>query len=197
MGKVVVLDFGHGGVINGEYQTSGKRSPKWSKGILFEGMFNRWVGYRVIEQLDRKEIPYYCISPEHTDTSLQTRSDRANKIYQDNPNTWLFSLHANAGGGKGIEGFTTVGITSSDILGETVLKNLETDGVNVLRTDMSDGDRDKESNFWMLRKPFMPAFLLECGFMDQQADYNNLWSQEYLEKLVNSIVRSIEEIYKA
>ncbi|MBK8079429.1 MAG: hypothetical protein IPK25_03525 [Saprospiraceae bacterium] len=57
MGRTVILDNGHGGVINGIYQTSGKRSPNWNQGILYEGMFNRWVVNRVIEALDRKKNP--------------------------------------------------------------------------------------------------------------------------------------------
>ncbi|MCG9704983.1 hypothetical protein [Photobacterium damselae] len=37
-----ILDAGHGGIINGQYQTAGKRSPIWSDGSqLFEGEFKR------------------------------------------------------------------------------------------------------------------------------------------------------------
>lgn len=196
MSQIVILDNGHGGVINNKYQTSGKRSPNWSKGVLYEGMFNRWVVNRIIEKLDRLKIPYYHISPELTDVSLKARSDRANKIMRSDKNTYLLSIHANAGGGKGIEGFTTVGVTGSDKIAEKFLSNLEEDVDTDFRFDLSDGDRDKESNFWMLRKPVGKAFLLECGFMDNQKDYFNLWNEEYLNKLVDSCVRSIKELYE-
>lgn len=196
MSKTVILDNGHGGVINNVYQTAGKRSPKWSKGVLFEGMFNRWVVNRIIEQLDRKQIPYYHICPEIKDTTLEARKNRANKIYAANKNTYILSIHANAGGGKGIEGFTTIGSTKADTIGEVFLKNLESDLVGQkMRFDYSDGDKDKESNFYILRKPIAPAFLLECGFMDHETDYNNLWDEEYLMTLVNSLLKSIEVIY--
>ncbi|MBK7701189.1 MAG: hypothetical protein IPJ39_21920 [Saprospiraceae bacterium] len=49
--------------------------------MLFEGMFNRWVVNRIIEKLDRKKIPYYHISPEFTDTTLETRTNRANHVF--------------------------------------------------------------------------------------------------------------------
>ena len=198
MGKTVVLDNGHGGVINGVYQTAGKRSPKWSKGVLFEGMFNRWVVNRVIEKLDRLNLPYYHISPELTDTSLSTRVNRANAIHSKNKNAWVLSIHANAGGGIGVEGFTTVGVTGSDTLGEVVLTNLEKDLVGQkMRFDRSDGDRDKEVNYYILKKPRASAFLLECGFMDNKSDYNNLWDEKYLEVLVDSLVKSIKQIYES
>jgi N-acetylmuramoyl-L-alanine amidase len=197
MSKTVVLDNGHGGMINGVYQTAGKRSPKYSRGVLYEGMFNRWVVNRIKEQLDRLSIPYYNISPEDKDVSLSSRVSRADAIYNENRDTWLLSIHANGGGGKGIEGFTSVGETGSDAIAEIVLGNLERDLKNQsMRFDMSDGDKDKESNFYILRNPAMPAFLLECGFMDNEADYTNLWDKCYMELLVNSIVRSIKEIYE-
>lgn len=196
MRKTVILDNGHGGVINGIYQTAGKRSPKWSRGVLYEGMFNRWVVNRIIEKLDRIDIPYYHISPELEDVSLNARTNRANVIYSQNPNTWILSIHANAGGGFGVEGFTTVGYTSSDALGQVVLENLKNDLVGQkMRFDESDGDHDKEANYYILRKPYAPAFLLECGFMDTLADYNNLWDENYLSTLVDSLVKSIANIY--
>lgn len=196
MGLIPILDSGHGGMINGVYQTAGKRSPKWSRGTLFEGMFNKWVVNRVIEKLDRKMIPYFVLNPEYTDITLRTRSDRANRIMKEITNTFVLSIHANAGGGSGIEGFTTYGVTESDRIAEVFLENLENDLDNTnFRLDYSDGDRDKESNFWMLRKPIGPAFLLECGFMDNEADYQNLWDIDYLDKLTDSIVCSIEQLY--
>ena len=48
MNLIPIIDTGHGAMINGKYQTPGKRSPKWSKGVLYEGMFNKWVGNRII-----------------------------------------------------------------------------------------------------------------------------------------------------
>ncbi len=194
--NIVILDAGHGGVIGGSYQTSGKRSPAWSKGTLYEGMFNRWVVNRIIEKLDRLCIPYYHISPEFTDISLETRTNRANIIMKDNPKAYILSVHANAGGGKGVEGYTTEGITGSDEIAEKFLKNLEQDLKTNFRFDLSDGDRDKESNFWVLRKPIGRAFLLEAGFMDNEKDYANLWDEKYLECLVDSCVRTIKEIYE-
>lgn len=196
MSYKVILDNGHGGVIAGKYQTPGKRSPKWSSGVLYEGMFNRWVVNRIIEKLDRKNIPYYHISPELSDISLSTRVNRANKIFKEDPKTYILSIHANAGGGKGIEGFTSLGNTFSDYLSEKFLSNLEKDiFTQKMRFDYSDGDKDKEKNFYILSKTYCPAFLLEAGFMDNQKDYFNLWSEEYLEKLVCSCVCTIEELY--
>lgn len=196
--KIPILDNGHGGVINGKYQTAGKRSPKWSRGVLNEGMFNRWVVNRIIEQLDRKGIPYFHVSPELNDVSLGTRVKRANAIFAKNKNTYFLSIHANAGGGVGVEGFTSVGRTKSDPIGEVFLSNIEKDLHDQrMRFDEKDGDRDKERNYFVLAKTACPAFLLEAGFMDSKKDYANLWSEQYLQRVVDSCVKSIEQLYNS
>ena len=144
MRRTVILDNGHGGMINNEYKTAGKRSPDWSQGILYEGMFNRWVVNRIIERLDRLRIPYYHVSPEFSDVTLETRCNRANRIYENDRDVWLLSVHANAGGGTGIEAFTTVEPASADGLAEIVLSNLETDMFDTRRRfDLSDGDMER------------------------------------------------------
>jgi len=194
---VPILDNGHGGMINNIYQTPGKRSPKWSRGVLFEGMFNRWVINRIIEKLNRLDIPYYHVSPELEDVSLVVRMNRANKIYGKDRSTYLFSAHANAGGGVGVEGFTTKGTTKSDAIAEMFLANIELRMTEQkMRFDYSDGDRDKESNFYVLRKFIGRAFLLECGFMDSSKDYANLWDENYLSLIVDAIVEVMEKLYK-
>lgn len=196
MSRTVILDNGHGGVINGIYQTPGKRSPNWEQGILYEGMFNRWVVNRIIEKLDRLKIPYYHISPENTDVSLEARVNRANRIYDADRNVWILSVHANAGGGTGIEGFTTLGNTVSDEIGDLILENLEHDLPDVrMRFDWTDGGRDKEKDFVILKKPKAPSCLIECGFMDNRSDYALLWNESYLNTIVRSLVKSIKQIY--
>lgn len=195
---IPIFDNGHGGMINGEYQTPGKRSPEWEKGILFEGMFNRWVVNRLIEKMDREGLAYYHASPEIFDVGLNGRTMRANHIHAVNKKTYFLSIHANGGGGKGIECFTSPGTTKSDIIAELMLKNLEDDmeGVQVMRYDLTDGDRDKEAKFKVLTGTMCPSVLLECGFMDNKEDYLKLWDEVYLERLVDSIFRTIKQLYK-
>ena len=109
----ILLDNGHGSIIDSQYQTSGKRSPIWSDGSqLFEGEFNRAIVNRIVEALTALEIPYVNIAPEYRDVSLKTRMNRANKYSARN--SFYLSIHSNAGGGKGSEIFTSPGKTKSD-----------------------------------------------------------------------------------
>jgi len=185
---IPILDNGHGGVINGVYTTKGKRSPQWEKGTLYEGVFNRWVVNRIIENLSRDNIPFYHASPELSDVSLFERVSRANKIYQTNPKVYLLSIHANAGGGTGIEGFTSKGITYSDNLCLKFLNNLSQ---QIPEMKMRG---NKEADFYVLSKTACPALLLELGFMDNKQDYELLWSKNYIEKVALSISNTIKQL---
>lgn len=197
-GLVPILDAGHGGLIRGRYQTKGKRSPNWRFGTLYEGAFNRWVVNLLMRELDYAGVPYYHISPELRDVKLSTRVSRANAIADLDGDAYLLSIHANAGGGTGLEGFTYYGQTRSDEIAEDFLLNLseefEPQGWK-LRADTIDGDLDKESNFYILKHTKCPAFLLECGFMDFDWDYTQLWSQEYQQALACNLASTIIKIY--
>src|SRR5690349_18753269 len=110
---LVLLDNGHGGLINGTYQTPGKRSPLWpDSSQLYEGEFNRAIVNGIIQELTFRHIPYVNIAPEYTDTPLTTRVKRAN-LYASQE-CFYISVHANAGGGTGAEIYTTPGASQSD-----------------------------------------------------------------------------------
>ena len=81
-GYVWILDNGHGGIIDGIYQTAGKRSPKWEDGTqLFEGEFNRAVVKRIIELCKVEGIECINLVDTEKDLSLRWRTDEANDIF--------------------------------------------------------------------------------------------------------------------
>ncbi len=167
---IVLLDNGHGGLVNGSYQTPGKRSPVWNDGSqLYEGEFNRAIVNGIIEQLTALRIPYVNLAPEYRDVRLETRVNRANKYPARN--SFYLSVHANAGGGHGSEIFTSPGDTKSDAIATIFGKAYQKQFPNrKLRTDFTDGDLDKERRFYVLTKTRMPAILTENFFMDNEEE---------------------------
>ncbi len=193
---IVLLDNGHGGLINGTYQTPGKRKDWGDKGIIYEGEFNRAIVNGIIEALTVLEIPYVNIAPEYRDVRLETRVKRANR-YPASQSFYL-SIHSNAGGGRGSEFFTSPGNTKSDrmatILGQMYKKEFPD---RILRTDFSDGDLDKERRFFVLSKTKMPAVLTENFFMDNFDEFQNiLMTPEGRRKIINFHVQAILAIKK-
>lgn len=172
MNRHWMLDNGHGGVKKRKYQTQGKRSPQWTDGpILYEGEFNRSIVARLVELLTAANIGYTMICPEQEDITLGERVRRANAIYKEDRTAILVSVHANAGGGRGYEIFTSPGETRSDAIATIFFE--ETAKVfpsRKMRQDTSDGDPDKEAEFYILTKTNCPAVLTENFFMDNERE---------------------------
>lgn len=195
---IVLLDNGHGSLINGEYVTPGKRKDWADDGIIYEGEFNRAIVNGLIEKLTFLQIPYVNIAPEYRDVTLYTRVNRANKYPS---NSFYLSIHSNAGGGHGCEFFTSPGVTQSDaiatIFGEEYKKEFPN---RRLRTDFSDGDLDKERRFYVLTKTKMPAVLTENFFMDNPEEFKNILNtksgrQQIIKYHLNAILRIKTEIF--
>ena len=196
---LVLLDNGHGGLINGVYQTAGKRKNWQDQGIIYEGEFTRAIVNGIIEQLTYYKIPYVNIAPEYWDVRLETRVKRANN-YPANQCFYL-SVHSNAGGGHGSEFFTSPGNTKSDIIatlfGEEYKKAFPD---KHLRTDFSDGDLDKERRFYVLTQTKMPAVLTENFFMDNFEEFNNILNtstgrKKIIDFHVSAIIRAKVEVF--
>ena len=193
--KVLLLN-GHGGIIDGVYQTPGKRSPKWDDGRqLFEGEFNREIVKRIIKLLNEKNIEYVNIVPEDEHISLQTRVSRVNKEYVNDKKCIMLSIHANAGGGTGFEVFTSPGETKSDKQATIYYNEFKKEFPELRgRKDMCDGDPDKEANYYVLVHTYCPAVLVECAFMDTlnpdcEMLMNDSDRDRFAEALVNAIIK--------
>ena len=198
---LVLLDNGHGGLINANPQTAARRSHKLPNGArLFEGEFNRAIVNGIIQELTFLNIPYVNICPEIRDVTLQTRVKRAN-AYRRVKNVFFISIHSNAGGGRGSEFFTSVGRTKSDPIANIFAQEFVSKFPDRrLRTDLSDGMLGKEKNFYVLRKTAMPAVLTENFFFDNKEEVESiLMTREGRQKIidfhVNAIVRVKEEIF--
>ena len=193
MKPIVLLDNGHG------KETAGKRSPVWSDGSqLFEWEFNRDIVRRISEKLEADGIPYRILVPEETDISLTERARRANEIAKENNGkAYVLSIHANAGGGTGWEVYTSPGQTPSDAIAtvffEEAGREFVPDGWR-MRSDYSDGDPDKENQFYILKHTVCPAVLSENFFMDTEKDCRFIMSEDGRERIANMHVAAIKRV---
>lgn len=137
-------------------------------------------------------------------------------------NCLYVSIHVNAAGadGKwhsagGFSVYTSPGQTKSDLLAQHIYTQAEihlTDYAKWMetgkklgcydkyqkpfRTDISDGDKDMEANFYILTKTMCPAVLVECMFQDNKSDVEYLLSpvgRHAVERtLVEGILKYVE-----
>jgi len=186
-----LLDNGHGGIINGEYQTAGKRSPIYDGKQIFEGVYNREIVQMVYKYLKGNNIDSTILVPEQEDVSLKERVVRTNKIYKEKSNTILVSFHLNAGGGTGFEVYTSKGETFSDKIATMFINYWEQNTNFKIRKDYSDDDPDKEADFYILKYTYCPAILVESLFMDNKNDFDYLISEEGKRKIAENHINSI------
>ena len=190
----IFIDNGHG------LMTAGKRSPD---GQFREAFYNREIAKRVVADLVDRGYDAELLVPEDDDISLEERVRRVNTacFLLGKANVILVSVHVNAAGNgskwmnaTGWSVYTCKGRTASDKLAEclcaSAIKNFPG---RRIRTDMSDGDKDWEENFYILRKSLCPAVLTENFFMDSHSDLEYLLSRTGKQAIVDTHVEAITE----
>ena len=189
---IILLDNGHG------FDTPGKCSPD---GFFREYAYNRYLAFRIREQLSALGLDARLLVPEREDISLPERCRRVNKICErfGSNQVILVSIHVNAAGNgqhwmeaRGWSCFTSIGETRADSLAtclyEAAMAQLP--GHNI-RKDYTDGDPDIEKNFYILRHTRCPAVLTENLFMDNRDDVAFFESADGSQAIVNLHVEGI------
>jgi len=202
-----ILDNGHGGIIDGVYQTAGKRSPVWPDGqVLYEGEFNRSIVNRLVKMCAEAGIECVNLVDTQEDVSLSARTSKANDIYRkraDKGGKCIYvSIHANGFNEESANGwscYTSIGETKSDKIATVLYEKAEAEfpDEKMRKDTYSDGDVDKEANFWVLAQTVMPAILSENFFMtkyDNCHDY--LLSEEGRDRIAKIHFEMIQQIEK-
>lgn len=183
----ILIDNGHGN------DTAGKRSP-WSSDKVkpeldfYEYKWNREIAVPVVNELRARGYDAEILVPEINDISLKERVARVNAVCKDlgAKNVLLVSIHSNAGtevgkwsDAKGWEAYSTPGITKSDAFAECLYAEAEKNFKGrKIRKDMSDGDSDKEANFYIIKYSNCPAVLTENFFYTNIDDTKYILSEE-------------------
>lgn len=192
----IVVDYGHGGVIDGQYQTAGKQYTftDYSEYWVGEGVVNRKsavyliryaleAGVRVWDAVAQKEwlvAPKTWMDLEQQDTPLSTRVAFANG--GERRKAVYLSLHSNAIGdssvgsslsARGVSFYTSIGQTGSDAIATSLYSSflgIVSPSIPIRSGDWSDGDIDQEANFYVLRNTASAAILGEVGFFTNITD---------------------------
>lgn len=193
---IVIIDAGHGN------NTPGKRSPKWKgEDILYEWIFNRRVANILRDMLQARGVKTAFTHYNQIERKLSDRVFIANQYYKENPDSFLISIHANAGGGTGWECFTSPGLTHSDEIASYFCFEAGKKWGDewAMRFDDSDGDHDKEERFYILTQTKCPAVLTENFFMDTYKDFKYISSDrgvaEVAEVHFNAIMNYLNDKY--
>ena len=189
-----IFDNGHGGIIDGVYQTAGKRSPLWADGeILYEGEFNRGIVNRLVKLCN--DIGIECVNLVDTqkDVPLSDRTTSANNIANatDKPCIYV-SIHANGFSDETANGwsvYTSEGKTKSDEIAKILLNKATAEFPGEYMRGV------KESNFYVLRNTSMPAILSENFFMTNSDNcHKYLLTESGRDRIAKIHLQMIEQI---
>jgi N-acetylmuramoyl-L-alanine amidase len=178
----LLVDPGHGGKDSGAVSSDGETLEK---DVVWD------ISNRVMVLLGMK-ADFIAMSREEDDfVNLSERAAIANRTNCD-----LLSIHANAGGGHGMEVFSSPGITDSDRWATDVLSGMaDACPGQPLRVDFSDGDSDKEAKFTVLTRTKGSAILVEVGFMDSEKGIAFLRGEKNRQRLAEGIAAGTLKFY--
>lgn len=192
---LVVIDAGHGGIVNGEYDTAPNKMFDHGDFVFYEGVFNRQIAIKFAKKLKDNGISHAFTTNSNYDISLPVRVSRANNINRLHRGKYVYfvSIHGNAAGTRkanGVEAFTSPGVTDSDYIADAYLNDLNDLGWRMRYGRDEYLERDKESRFYVLVNTICPAILLELGFFTNKEQAKNMMKPDVQDKIVNLMYKS-------
>ena len=197
-----IIGAGHGGIIDGVYQTAGKRSPQKVKSIdsvLYEGVNNRDNARRLVQAIEQVGGNAVNLIDSEKDIKLNERSRRVNELSRKQDCIYL-DLHSD-GFGNGREwhsanGFTIFHYRMASFTSVRVAKNISSN----LETRLSGKMRNrgvKSANFHALRTTNCPAVLLELGFHTNEKEAEYILTDDFKDRAIRGIVDGLIDFEKA
>ncbi|MEG2251325.1 MAG: N-acetylmuramoyl-L-alanine amidase, partial [Bacilli bacterium] len=173
----VFIDPGHGGYDDGAAGNG-----------LLEDELNLQISLKVQKKLEAKGIQVKMSRTSDEYLSLGERTDMANKYGAD----VFVSNHINSfekESANGIETYYHKDKSSHKPLSDNIQSN-------AIKETGAANRGVKNANFAVLRESTMTSSLVEAGFISNKAEASKLKTDEYQDKLANSIVDGIEKYLK-
>lgn len=187
LGKIIVLDAGHGGTDSGA-----------KNGKIVEKELNLLLVKKLEKELISRGATVYLTREEDNDLSARTserkRSDlynRAKYINTIKPNMYI-SIHLNAttsSSWKGLQVFYNKNSEENKVIAETITNNLK-NNINNIR------EVKEENKYYMYKYIKYPGVLIEAGFISNPDENYLLRQEEYQNKLIILIADAIEKYYQ-
>lgn len=181
VGKVIVLDAGHGGKDRGT-----------SVNGVYESDINLSIVFKLKKELNKHGVDVILIRDGDYDlsspnVSRRKKSDFDNRISLINGSKadLYLSIHMNYLNDSryyGAQVFYTGG--NEDLAAD-------------IQTNLNSPMKEKKlsNSIYMYKKLVIPGVLIECGFLSNDRERNLLQNDEYQDKLVKSIVKGLIKYY--
>ena len=191
MNKLACIDYGHGGYDSGALGINGTQEKNINMSVGFKvANYLKSAGIDVCFTRDSDKVPWLS----NLSQDLAKRMQIANNY---NPDIFV-SIHCNSfsANSKGFEIFTTPGQNNSDILATKIHSRVKYIFPDLIyREDISDGDVDKEANFYVIKYAKCPATLIEMLFISNPEEEKMLNNPEFQDKMAFAIAQGIGDYF--
>ena len=187
IGKVIVLDAGHGGKDDGAVNSK-----------IIERELNLILVKKLEKELVSQGAIVYLTREDENDLSTTTvnrkRSDlynRAKYIDKISPDMYI-SIHLNSSSSpswRGLQIFYNSKNEKNKLIAETITNHLKEKMSNIREIK-------KDNTYYMYKHISSPGILIEAGFISNPSDNYLLRNEEYQDKLIISISEGIEKYFK-
>ena len=187
IGKVIVLDAGHGGKDDGAVNSK-----------IIERDLNLELVKKLEKELVSQGATVYLTREDENDLSTTTVNRKRNDLYNRakyidkiSPDMYI-SLHLNSSPSpswRGLQIFYTSKNEKNKLIAETITNHLKEKMSNIREIK-------KDNTYYMYKHISSPGILIEAGFISNPSDNYLLRNEEYQDKLIISISEGIEKYFK-
>lgn len=190
----IIIDAGHGGLDGGAVGINNVVEKEINLGISLKlADLLRLNGFDVIlTRSDDNSIH----DPEESSPTRQKRSDMYNRrdIMEAHPNAIFISIHQNKFSDpscKGAQVFYSINHQDSEALAQTIQDQFR----EKLQQDNNRQIKIADEGLFLLYNAKIPAVMVECGFLSNQLDCDNLCDTQYQKKVAFVIYLSLIDFY--
>lgn len=189
----VIVDAGHGGFDGGAVAMDGTS----------EKNINLKIAKKLKEMLKLNGIN--VIMTRESDTAIndygtkihtKKKSDMQNRlqIMKENPDAVFVSIHLNkftTSAARGAQVFYSDNFKSSEVLAEDIRQSI----VSLIEPENNRSIKKGTSSTYLLYNAKVPAVLVECGFLSNKQDLENLKNEDFQSKIAFAINEGILNFY--
>lgn len=181
VGKVIILDAGHGGKDRGT-----------SVNGVYESDINLSLVFRLKKELSKHGVDViltrdgdYDLSEPDATRRKKSDFDNRIKLINDSGADLYLSIHMNYLDDSRYYGAQVFYTDGNEVLARNIQSNL----------DSPLKEKKLISSIYMYKKLKVPGVLIECGFLSNDKERSLLQDSDYQDKLVDAIIEGLLEYY--
>lgn len=192
MKRTVIIDAGHGGFDSGAVACDG----------TYEKNINLALSIKIADMFN--ELGYNAVLTRTTDTALANENDtKATKrgdlkkrleYMTKYPDAVFLSIHQNKFSENSVHGLQTF-YKDGDICAENLAKSIQKYVTENLQPDNTRTAKTDTRKVYLIKNATVPTVFVECGFISNKQDLENLKNKEYTSALAYCIVAGTLEYY--